>query len=91
MGIINHFSQGNNDQEYEGLHSHWKDEKTGVERLIEGNSLASELHREASNKAYYNLAIDKAIEVVTNLNKEMFPEIPTGFLIKQELEKLKKV
>jgi len=61
-----------------------------VERLMEANNRASGLHREASNKAYYNLAIDMAMEVVTNLNKEMFPETPSDFLINQELQKLKK-
>lgn len=35
-----------------------------VDKLIEANNRASDLHREASNKAYYNAAIDHAIEVV---------------------------
>lgn len=28
MSIIKHFSEGNNDQEYEGMHSHWKEEQS---------------------------------------------------------------
>ena len=35
-----------------------------VDKLIEANNRASDLHREASNKAYYNAAIDHAINVV---------------------------
>lgn len=42
-----------------------------VDKLIEANNRASDLHREASNKAYYNAAIDHAIEVV---NKYFTPE-----------------
>ena len=37
-----------------------------VDRLIEANSRASDLHREASNKAYYNAAIDQCVSVVVD-------------------------
>jgi hypothetical protein len=38
--------------------------ESALQRLIEGNQKASELHRQASNKAYYNQAIDHAIGIV---------------------------
>ena len=59
MGIINHFSEGNNDQEYNGLHSHWKDEHES--KLVE-------IFTEDAIITSYNLAIDRCI---SQLESEM--------------------
>lgn len=41
--------------------------ESALERLIEGNQKASELHREASNKAYYNQAVSHSIDVLQDM------------------------
>ncbi len=37
-----------------------------LDRLIEGNQRASDLHREATNKVHYNKAVDDCIMVLMN-------------------------
>jgi hypothetical protein len=71
MGIINHFSQGNNDQEYEGLHSHWKDEEP-VNNTTETATTNDSNWMEDKLNEFYNGAIDHAIEIVLQKQK-LFP------------------
>ena len=81
MGIIKHFSEGNNDQEYNGLHSHWKDEEP--QPAVIHNTDDSLLV--AMNTAY-NKAIDDAIGILEKHNK-IYEGVPDLIKCLTELKK----
>ncbi len=59
MSIIKHFSEGNNDQEYEGLHSHWKEDQS--KGLVGGGDTQEKDSRQWGGKSLEDFEEDKRI------------------------------
>lgn len=66
MGIINHFSEGNNEQEYEGLHSHWKDDDKPINN-------ESSLDIKYALDTAYNTGIDHCLEILLTWDSIYLP------------------
>lgn len=98
MSIIKHFSEGNNDQEYESLHQHWKDNTEDLSNKVidNPNPIPDYILKEWIEKAKplvdsaYNLAVDECLRKVYEMLKDLPEPNPLLIAITRELTKLKK-